>query len=256
MRFARIACPLVLVCACACGASAAGPVRVSLVRPVATAVAGKAWTAKLAVQPKSFAGAVRVTATGPGRVAARASGRRGSYRARFVFPKSGRWTLTARAGATTSRLGAITVRPAAPAPLVLSEPTSIELEPSGTLLVVENDVGRVLRVDPAAGAVQIVASALERPYAVVRAPSRAIFVSRGNTLLRLDGPAPTAVAESEGGIGPLTIGPGGDVYFASETRVLRLAGGAGTPVAVAGTGVEGGGGDGGPATAAQVAGPH
>src|SRR5215204_3078009 len=172
MRFARIACPLVLVCAC--GASAAGPVRVSLVRPVATAVAGKAWTAKLAVQPKSFAGAVRVTATGPGRVAARASGRRGSYRARFVFPKSGRWTLTARAGATTSRLGAVTVRPVPPSPLVLSEPTSIELEPSGTLLVVENDVGRVLRGDPARGSVAVVASGLSGAYAVARAPSGAI----------------------------------------------------------------------------------
>src|SRR5215208_7633807 len=256
MRFARIACPLVLVCACACGASAAGPVRVSLVRPVATAVAGKAWTAKLAVQPKSFAGAVRVTATGPGRVAARASGRRGSYRARFVFPKSGRWTLTARAGATTSRLGAVTVRPVPPSPLVLSEPTSIELEPSGTLLVVENDVGRVLRVDPASGSVAVVASALSRPYAVARGASGTVYLTGGNTLLRLDGGATTPVAESESGAGPLTVAANGDVYLANDTRVLRVAGGAGTPVRVAGTGVEGGGGDGGPAVDAQVAGPH
>jgi len=115
---------------------------------------------------------------------------------------------------------------------------------------------RSLRVDPAAAAVGVVASGLPRPYAVARTPSGAILVSAGNALLRLDGATPTTVASSGDGIGPLTAGPGADLHFASETHVFRLAGGSGTPVAVAGTGVEGGGGDGGPATAAQVAGPH
>src|SRR5262249_30080519 len=40
------------------------------------------------------------------------------------------------------------------------------------------------------------------------------------------------------------------------TQIFRLPGGAGPPVRVAGTGVEGGGGDGGPALGAQFSSPH
>ena len=36
--------------------------------------------------------------------------RRGSYRARLVFPSPGRWTLAARAGGAASKLGSVSVR--------------------------------------------------------------------------------------------------------------------------------------------------
>jgi len=68
------------------GASTAAKVHIALVgRPPALAV-GKTWTAKLTVRPKSFKGVVRVTATGPARVTARAregtarTGRDSSFR--------------------------------------------------------------------------------------------------------------------------------------------------------------------------------
>src|SRR4051812_8552986 len=129
----------------ALGASAAAPVRVSLVGKAPSLIAGRAWTARLTVRPVSFGGTIRVTATGPKRIDVRATGRRGSYRARFVFPSAGRWSLAARAGGSTSRLGSIEVRPAPPTPVAFTQPTSIDLEPAGTLLLVENNPGRVLR---------------------------------------------------------------------------------------------------------------
>lgn len=155
-----------------------------------------------------------------------------------MFPVSGRWTLTARAGGSTSRLGSVRVRPPR-SPLTLTEPTAIDLEPAGTLLVVENSRGRVLRVDPATGSVTVVASAMTRPYAVARAPSGAIFVSSANVLLRIGGTgATTTIAQADGDIGPVTVGANGDVYYATATRIFRLAGGAGPPLSVGGAGVQ------------------
>ena len=95
-------------------ASAAAPVRVSLAGEAPSLSAGRAWTARLAVRPVSFGGSIRVTATGPRGSKVRATGGRGSYRARIVFPTAGRWTLAARAGRSTSRLGSVQVRPAPP----------------------------------------------------------------------------------------------------------------------------------------------
>src|SRR5215204_4071743 len=226
-----------LLAAGACTASAAPPVRVSLVRPLVTPVSGTAWAARLAVRPGSFRGRVRVTANGPRRLAATA----------------------VRSGGSTSRLGSVSVRqaPRPPLPpLVLTEPTSIAYEPAGTLLVVENGPGRALRVNPATGRVDVLASSLPQPYAVARAPSGAIYLSVQSTLRRIDGPAAVTVAEADSTIGPVAVAANGDVYYATATRVFRLPGGAGTPVRVAGTGVEGGGGDGLPALEAQLAAPH
>jgi sugar lactone lactonase YvrE len=251
----RLALAIVLVVACS--AAAAAPVRVSLVqRPTALTV-GQPWTAKLAVRPVSYRGTVRVIATGRGRLEVRATGRRGSYRARIVFPAAGRWTLTARTGSSTSRLGSVQVRPAGPQPLTFLWPTSIDLEPSGSLLLVENGRSRVLRIDPTTGSTSLVASPVERPFGVARAPSGSIFVSGAARLRRVDpGAAPVVVAEAPSDLGPVGIAANGDVYYTTATRTFRLPASGGPPVHVAGTGVEGGGGDGGPATSARIAAPH
>src|SRR4029079_11901683 len=188
-----------------------------------------------------------------------AFGRRGSYRARLVLPTAGLWRLTARAGGTTSRLGSVRVRRAPAKPLLFTEPTSIDLEPSGALLLVENNPGRVLRVSPATGRVSVVVPSLFRPYAIVRAASGSTYVSIGNQLQRLNGSGtPTTVAEVPQGIeiGPIAAGPNGDVYYSTATQVFRLPGGSGPSVHIAGTGAEGGGGDGGPAVDAQFSSPH
>ena len=61
----------------------------------------------------------------------------------------------AQAGGATSRLGSVRVRRPPARPLVFAQPTSIDLEPAGTLLLVENNPGRVLRVNPANGRVSV-----------------------------------------------------------------------------------------------------
>lgn len=95
------------------------------------------------------------------------------------------------------------------------------------------------------------------PYAVVRAPSGSVFVSSGNLLQRLDAAGtPTTVAQADSDIGPLAVAANGDLYYATSTRIFRLPGGAGPSIHIAGTGVEGGGGDGGPAVDAQIDQPH
>ena len=241
-----------------CTAASAGslPVRVSVVGKPTSPVVGRAWTVRLAVRPASFRGQISVVASGPSRLKVRATGGRGSYRARIEFPASGRWALVAHAGATTSQLGTVRVQLPPPAPLTFSEPTSIDLEPDGTLLLVENSPGRVLRVDPRTGLVSVVVPALERPYAVVRTSSGSTFVSSGTVLRRIEptGTVPVVLAEQD--IGPAAAGPDGSVDYATATQVFMLAGGAGRPVRIGGTGVDGGGGDGASALNAQFSSPH
>jgi sugar lactone lactonase YvrE len=259
MGMRRVAGALLLLGVFACTASAAGPVRVALSGQRAAPVAGRAWTVRLKVRPQSFAGTVRVSASGPGRVTVRATGRRGSYRARLVFPKAGRWQLTARAGGATSRLGSVLVRQARARPVTFTEPTSIDLQADGTVLLVENNPGRLLHVNPANGRVSVVVPGLVKPYAVVRAPSGAVYLSVLNQLQRLDGGGRlTTVAEVPPGIeiGPIAAAPNGDIYFSTATQIFRVPGGSGPAARIAGTGAEGGGGDGGPALDAQFSSPH
>jgi streptogramin lyase len=212
-------------------AGAAPPPRVFVAGKPGSPVAGKAWTLRLAVRPASFRGAVRVRASGPRRLDVRATGSRGAYRARLVFPATGRWTLTALAGGRTSPLGRVQVRPPPAQPVPFTEPTSIELEPDGTLLLVENNPGRLLRVDPATGRVTVLVPSLPRPYAVVRTAAGAILVSAGSVLETVDG---ATVAQADADIGPVAAAPDGDVFFTTADRLFRLPGGAGPPLPVAG----------------------
>ena len=216
-------------------AASAGGVRVSRAGGESAPIVGRAWAVKLTVRPASFRGVVQVTAAGLGRVDARAvRGANGTYRARLVFPRSGRWTLTARAGGARSSLGSVTVRPAPP--LTLSEPTGIDVAPDGSLLVVEFGLHRLVRVDPVTGRVTVVAT-FGKPWGVARAASGTVFASDAGSLMRIDpGKAPTAVATVEPGveIGPIAVAPSGDVFYATARAIYRLAGGtAGTPDQIA-----------------------
>ena len=254
----RVAATCVLLSlACVCGAAAAGPVRVSVAGKLTSPVAGRSWSVRLAVRPVSFGGPIRVTASGPKRLDVRASGKRGAFTARLVFPSAGRWTLAARAGTSTSRLGAVTVQPAPPQPVVFTQPTSIDLQPDGTLLLVENNPGRVLRVDPATGRFTVLVPSVFKAYAIVRAPSGSMFLSAETTLRRVEtGGSLTTLTTNPMEIGPVAVAPNGDVYFSTALQIYRVPGGTGAPVHIAGTGVEGGGGDGGPALDAQFSSPH
>jgi len=212
--------------AAACAAGATVPVHVSLAARPSSVVAGRAWTAALTVRPRSFAGAVRVSAAGPRRLTVPATGGHGTYRARLVFPAAGRWTLSAKAGNSKSRLGQITVRAPAPKPLTFTWPTSIDAQPDGSLLVVENGGGRVDRVQPATGHVTTVASGLAKPYAVAATASGTIYLANGGSLQRIDGAAaPVTVGDAGADIGPIAVAPNGGVFYTTSAQAFALGGG-------------------------------
>jgi streptogramin lyase len=153
--------------------------------------------------------------------------------ARVVFPTAGRWTFGARADGVRVRLGSVRVR-ARPVPLRFVWPTSVDVEPDGSLLLVENGNGRVVRIDRATGKSVAVAT-VDRAYAIAHAPSGALYLSAGRSLLRLDGAGGTTpVAQAGADIGPVAVAANGDVYYATATQAFRLAGGAGSPTQVAG----------------------
>jgi len=221
---------LLLAAACA---SAGSGVRVSRAGDGSLPRVGRAWTVKLTVLPASFGGVVRVAAVGPGRISGRATGSRGRYRARLVFPKPGVWRLSAKAGATRSSLGSVRVR--RPAPLVLDQPTGIDLEPDGSLLVIEFGRRRLIRVVPSKGRVTELAT-FAKPWGVARAPSGSIYVSDQGTVERIDpGRAPVTVASVDPGleVGPVVVTPAGDVVYSTAYGLYRLHDGHGTPEQVA-----------------------
>jgi len=114
-------------------------------------------------------------------------------------------------------------------PLTFVWPTSVEAEPTGSLLVVENGTGRVLRVDPASGRTSAIASA-RKAYSVARTPGGRILFSAGDGIRRVGASgSSTVVARAGAQIGPVAAARDGDVYFTTATAVYRLAGGTGAP---------------------------
>jgi streptogramin lyase len=119
------------------------------------------------------------------------------------------------------------------APLTFVWPTTVAVEPGGSLLLVENGLGRLLRIDPATGK-ETQLALLTKPYAVVRAPSGSIFVTDGPFLKRIDGrKAPVTVAIAPGDIGPMAVSRGGNVFYTTDKALWELVGGKGKPVRVA-----------------------
>jgi serine/threonine-protein kinase len=128
-----------------------------------------------------------------------------------------------------SKLGSVRVRRA---PLVLVEPTGIDVAPDGSLLVVEFGLRRLVRVNPATGRLTPVVD-LVKPWGVARAPSGSSYVSDLGWVKRIEpGRAPQIVATVDPGVevGPVTVSPAGDVVYSTVSAVYRLAHGtAGTP---------------------------
>ena len=154
----------------------------------------------------------------------------GRYRARVVFPSAGRWTFGAQAGRTRVTFGSVRARRPA-VPLTFSWPTSIDVESSRSVLLVENGAGRVIRVDPVSGKTTRITS-IDRAYAVAHAAG-VVYLSAGQQLVRLDGGSQTVVTQGDEEIGPIAVGLNGDVYYATRTRVFRVPGGTGAPTPIA-----------------------
>jgi sugar lactone lactonase YvrE len=105
------------------------------------------------------------------------------------------------------------------APVAFTQPTSIEALPNSKLLVVENNPGRILRVDPANGRVTVLAKGLHAPYSIVRAPSGAVYYSQGPTLRRLGG---GVVARNAAGVGPVAVARDGTLYYTTANAVYAV----------------------------------
>lgn len=144
----------------------------------------------------------------------------------------------------------------APRPLALLRPTELALDRTGSLLVVESGASRIVRIDPGTGRIGQVATAA-RPFGVAVAPSGELFVSSASSVLRF-GAARRAstVVRLDTDVGPVATDAPGTVFFATSTRIFRIVGGTGLVEHIAGSGVVGNGGDGGPALAAQLDAPH
>jgi DNA-binding beta-propeller fold protein YncE len=151
----------------------------------------------------------------------------GQYRARVVFPTAGRWRFGARAGGIRVALGSVRVRRRAVL-LTFAWPTSIDVESNRSLLLVENGNGRLLGVDPVTGETSVVTS-IDRAYAVAHAPSGAVYLSAGKSLLRLDDGAggtgsPAVVASQLSGPHGLAVTTDGGLLVCDTGagRVLRI----------------------------------
>lgn len=117
-------------------------------------------------------------------------------------------------------------------PVTFVWPTSIALEPTGSLLVVENGLHRLVRVDPRTGKLTELASGLTKPYAVARSgPGRIYVTDAGTVLLVGGGSTPKAVAAAPEDIGPLAVAANGDLWFTTSQRLYRVSGGRSTVVA-------------------------
>ena len=238
-------------------ASATESPRVSLTSPRSGLTTGRPWTAVVRVRGSRPARIALTATLGRRRVAA--SARRWSrdrYRARLVFPTPGRWRLTARIGRKRVPLGTVAVRAAIRPPLVLVAPTEAVLEPSGSLLVAESGQSRLARIDPTTGRDTLV-TRIVQPYGLVLTPSGVLYSTSEGRVVRVEsGGSTTTIAEAGEDVGPLALDSSGNLYFSTVSRIFRIEGGTGAVTHYAGTGVRGGGGDGGPALAAELDAPH
>lgn len=173
----------------------------------------------------------------------------------------------------------------------LVRPVAMARGPGGTLLIADESGNRILALDPATGALAVIAgtgaaqsspdgapaaeASLNRPAGIVTGDDGAIYVTeRASHRVRViragvlgtvagtgtpgntgdDGPALQARLDAPSGLALA----GGILFVADEgnqrVRAIDLADG--IIRRVAGTGTAGGDGDGGPATNAQLDGPH
>ena len=224
-------------------AAGAPPVRaVTLPR---TAVVGSAWQVTLRA-----AKAPTVVASGPATVRANAVGKRGVFRATLRFPRTGTWQIAAVLGGKTTRLGSVTVDVARD-PL-LTNPFTIAVEPSGSLLVGQMDKGPLVRVS--GGRASSVADGIGVVH-VVSTASGTYVAGLDGAAYRVEGSSFTRVTPSLAA-DAVAVDGAGNVYVAVYEGWVKRITPDGMVTTIAGDGTEGYSGDGGSATAAQLFHPH
>ena len=158
--------------------------------------------------------------------------------------------------------------------------TDIALAPNGDLFVADANRNRISRVVPSTGAIDVIAESLHGPSGIALSPTGGLYVA--DTLdkrIRLiapdtggfrtvagDGSAGTREDVGDGLPGPsahlerptgLAVAHNGDLYIADtgHHRVRRISASTGLTSTIAGDGVPGMSGDGGPAVDARLAAP-
>jgi hypothetical protein len=224
-------------------AAAAPPVRpVSLPR---NAVVGVPWQVTLRAKA-----APTVVATGPATIRAKATGRRGVFRARLTFPRVGTWRISALVAGRKTRLGTVNVD--VPRDPLLTYPFTIAVDGSGSLLVAQLDRGPLLRV--AGGRATTVASGLRILH--VSATGNTVYVVGSDGIAyRVDGATFTPVSPALDA-DAVVVDSAGNVYVTVYFGWVKKISPDGTVTTIAGKGTEGYSGDGGPATEAQLFHPH
>ena len=117
---------------------------------------------------------------------------------------------------------------------LLASPFAVALDGAGNLFIADTSNNRIRRVDAATGVITTVAGTGERGFG-------------GD-----GGPATAALLRLPGGV---ALDGAGNLFITGRHRVRRVDAATGVITTVAGTGEEGFGGDGGPATAALLAFP-
>lgn len=224
--------------------AATPPVRV--VTLPRTGVVGTAWQVVLRATK-----APTVVATGPATLRAKATGKRGVFRATLRFTRAGTWRIAATLGGRTTRLGVVAVD-VARQPL-LNNPFTVAVVPSGSLLVGQLDRGPLVRVS--GGRAAVAASGLGI-FHVTTAPSGAAYVAGDDGAVhRLEGNRFVRVTEPMDA-SSVAVDQAGNLYVALYRGWIKRIAPDGTVATLAGDGTEGYSGDGGPATAAQLFHPH
>ena len=156
-------------------------------------------------------------------------------RVRRVDAASGVITTVAGTGKDGSQVSDGDGGPATAA--LLASPESVALDGAGNLFIADLGNSRVRRVDAATGVITTVAGAGAAGFGGDGGPATAALLAFPNGVA-LDGAGNLFIADS------------------SNDRVRRVDAATGVITTVAGTGVEGFSGDGGPATAARLWGPR
>jgi NHL repeat-containing protein len=235
---------LVLALVPPAAAAAQPPVRaVTLPR---TAVVEAAWHVALRASAAPL-----LLASGPGKtLRVRTQGSKGLYRAVVRFPRAGAWKIAASLRGRSATLGTVAVDVARDPLLV--DPFTIAVDGSGSILVGQMDKGPLLRVvagraTPVADGVGIFHVAVAGGRTYVAASDGAVYRVDGSAFARV-----TPVVDA----GAVAVDGAGNVYAAVYAGWIRKITPGGVVTSIAGTGVEGYSGDGGPATSAKLFHPH
>ncbi len=260
------------------GASAAtsGRITASLHSSAAGVTAGRPWTATFSVRDggRPFRGRVSVLATGELsrlEIGARRVGRVGRYRARMTLPTGGRWALSIRAGRRTTRLASLDARGAGPR---ISRPHGLEIaEEHGDLLVPDMDGTGFYEVSLRTRAKKLVGSGFDHPMFLNFGPGGFLYVVdagrvwrfepdgsktpiAGNGTRGLSGDGGPATSAQLGGPGDFAFDAAGNLYISEYDNGVRIVTPEGKIDTLAGSGLEGYSGDGGPARNAAFGAPH